>query len=144
VDVNLQAKLKQDKNKILNVSCNKCRTLKLCPELYQSRYNNQSNINVKQIDTILSALNVTQGYKRCYQTSSLEVDAKDAKPMDTILSALNNTQGYKRCYQTSSLEVNAKPMDTILSALIVNTDTSVAIKQAQNLKARSQLICFNT
>jgi hypothetical protein len=115
VDVNLQAKLKQDKNKILNVSCNKCRTLKLCPELYQSRYNNQSNINVKQIDTILSALNVTQGYKRCYQTSSLEVNAKDAKPMDTILSAL-----------------------------IVNTDPSVAIKQAQNLKARSQLICFNT
>jgi len=49
---------------------------------------------------------------------------------------------------TLTLAINVKPMDTILSALNVNTDTSVAIKQTlirsmPNLKARSQLVCFN-
>ena len=54
--------------------------LKLRPELYQSRYNasainvnqdtNSSAINVKPMDAILLALNVTQGEKCNYQTSS--------------------------------------------------------------------------
>ena len=54
--------------------------LKLRPELYQSRYNplpinvnqdtNSSVITVKPKDTISSTLNVTQGHKSSYQTSS--------------------------------------------------------------------------
>ena len=43
--------------------------LKLRPELYQSRYN-ASAINVKPMDAIILALNVTHGDKRNYQTSS--------------------------------------------------------------------------
>ena len=65
--------------------------LKLCLELYQSRYN-PSAINVNQ-DTNSSAINV--------------------KPMNTILSALNVTQGHKRSYQTSSESINAKSLDAI-------------------------------
>ena len=50
--------------------------------------------------------------------------------MDTILLALKVTQGHKHSYQTSSYSINTKPMGTILSALKVNMDTSIAIKQA--------------
>ena len=40
--------------------------------------------------------------------------------------------GHKHSYQLSSKVINAKPIGTIFLALNVNTDTSVAIKQALN------------
>jgi len=44
-----------------------------------------SVINVKSMDTILSALNVTQEHKRSYHTSSQSINAKYQGPMSARL-----------------------------------------------------------
>ena len=68
------------KGYLIESSCSKCRTLKTLsgtvsvqvqPVSYKCQLgHNSSVINVNPMDMILSALNVTQGHKCSYQTSS--------------------------------------------------------------------------
>ena len=70
---------------------------------------NSSAINFKPMDTIASALNVTQGHKRSYQISSYAINAKTE---NMISSALNVSHGHKLSHQTISYAINTKSQDT--------------------------------
>ena len=114
--------------------CSKCRTLKTVSRTVSIQVQLVSytcpprrkllSDQCKPMGTISSALNVTQGQKRSYQTSSSSINAKS---LGTISARMFNEDYW---------------------LWILHRDTSVAIKQAlhrsmPNLKAQSQLVCFH-